>query len=44
MRVLVCILAEIVPLMRLRGVSEEAIDQMLVGNPRALLTMVAPDR
>ena len=38
------ILAEIVPLMRLRGVSEEAIDQMLVGNPRALLTMVAPDR
>ena len=36
------ILAEIVPLMRIRGVSEEEIDQILVGNPRALLTMVAP--
>ena len=28
--------------MRIRGVSEEEIDQILVGNPRALLTMVAP--
>lgn len=36
------ILAEIVPQMRLRGVSEEQIDQILVGNPQALLTMVAP--
>jgi phosphotriesterase-related protein len=34
------ILAEIVPQMRMRGVSEEEIDQILVGNPRALLTMV----
>ena len=38
------ILAKIVPLIYLRGVSEEAIDQMLVGNPPSLLTMVAPDR
>ena len=28
--------AEIVPLMRLRGVSEEAINQILAGNPRPL--------
>ena len=36
------ILAEIVPQMRMRGISEEEIDQILVGNPRTLLTMVAP--
>ena len=36
------ILAEIVPLMRMRGISEEEVDQILVGNPRALLTIVAP--
>ena len=35
------ILAEVVPQMRMRGVSEEEIDRILVGNPRALLTMVA---
>ena len=28
--------AEIVPLMRLRGVSEESINQILAGNPRPL--------
>ena len=36
------ILAEMVPRMRMRGVSEEAIDQILVGNPQALLTFVPP--
>jgi phosphotriesterase-related protein len=36
------ILAEIVPQMRTRGASEEEIDQILVGNPRELLTFVAP--
>ncbi|MSO22801.1 MAG: aryldialkylphosphatase [Acidobacteria bacterium] len=36
------ILAEIVPRMRMCGVSEAEIDQILVGNPRALLTIVAP--
>ena len=36
------ILAEIVPQMRMRGISEEEIAQILVGNPRTLLTMVAP--
>jgi len=36
------VLAEIVPLMRMRGISEEEVDQILVGNPRALLTIVAP--
>ena len=36
------ILAEIVPQMRMRGISEEEIDQILIGNPRTLLTMVAP--
>ena len=38
------ILAEIVPQMLRRGVSEEAIDQILVGNPRALLAFVAPEK
>ena len=36
------ILAEIVPQMRMRGISEEEVDQILVGNPRTLLTMVVP--
>ena len=36
------ILAEIVPLMRMRGISEEEVGQIMIGNPRALLTFVAP--
>jgi len=34
--------AEIVPLMRMRGISEEEVGQILIGNPRAALTFVAP--
>ena len=36
------ILAEIVPLMRMRGISEEQVGQIMIGNPRALLTFVTP--